>query len=111
MPTICLPPARRPSGSNPSRTTASGSPVPTEIRMATSMAITPEHSSLAESSASLLAKYGALGAARAALSTPPEELPGFWAEIGRLGWLGLHLPERYGGVGFGLPELILVVEQ
>jgi len=79
--------------------------------MATSMAITPEHASLAESARSLLAKYNAIGAARAALSTPVEELPAYWGEIGLLGWLGLHLPEKYGGVGFGLPELILVVEQ
>ncbi len=27
-----------------------------------------------------------------------------------LGWLGLHLPEAHGGSGFGLAELVLVVE-
>ena len=32
-------------------------------------------------------------------------------EIARLGWLGLHVPERYGGAGFGLPELTIIVEQ
>src|SRR6202034_4587297 len=34
-----------------------------------------------------------------------------WGELGKLGWLGLHLPEEYGGSGFGLPELVIVVEQ
>ena len=28
-----------------------------------------------------------------------------------LGWLGLHLPEERGGSGFGLPELVVVVEE
>ncbi|MFN8027835.1 MAG: acyl-CoA dehydrogenase family protein [Acidimicrobiia bacterium] len=28
-----------------------------------------------------------------------------------LGWLGLHLPEAHGGSGFGLEELVVVVEQ
>src|SRR6185437_8069839 len=27
------------------------------------------------------------------------------------GWLGLHLPEERGGSGFGLPELVVVVEE
>jgi alkylation response protein AidB-like acyl-CoA dehydrogenase len=75
------------------------------------MAITPEHDALAETAANLLSKYGSVGAARAALVTPPDGLPAFWAEIGRLGWLGLHLPEHYGGAGFGLPELTIIAEQ
>ena len=28
-----------------------------------------------------------------------------------MGWLGLHVPEEYGGQGFGLPELLVVVEE
>ena len=27
-----------------------------------------------------------------------------------LGWLGLHVPEAHGGSGFGLAELVIVVE-
>ncbi|WP_459980067.1 acyl-CoA dehydrogenase family protein, partial [Mycobacterium avium] len=27
------------------------------------------------------------------------------------GWLGLHIDERFGGQGYGLPELTIVLEQ
>ena len=40
-----------------------------------------------------------------------EALPPFWGDIAELGWLGLHLPEELGGSGFGLPELVVVVEE
>ena len=40
------------------------------------------------------------GAARPSGATSPS-----------LGWLGLHLPEERGGSGFGLPELVVVVEE
>ncbi|WP_196764100.1 acyl-CoA dehydrogenase family protein, partial [Mycobacterium avium] len=36
---------------------------------------------------------------------------GLWKEIVSTGWLGLHIDERYGGQGFGLPELTIVLEQ
>ena len=29
----------------------------------------------------------------------------------KLGWLGLHLPEEHGGSGYGLEELVVVVEE
>ena len=29
----------------------------------------------------------------------------------KLGWLGLHLPEEHGGSGFGLEELVVVIEE
>ncbi len=29
----------------------------------------------------------------------------------QLGWLGLHLPEEHGGSGYGLEELVVVVEE
>ena len=34
-----------------------------------------------------------------------------WAEIGALGWLGIAIPEEYGGVGLSLTEVVPVVEQ
>ncbi len=51
------------------------------------------------------------GAARALLEAETETLPPFWGDIADLGWLGLHLPEQHGGSGFGLPELVVVVEE
>ncbi len=34
-----------------------------------------------------------------------------WATLGEKGYLGVHLPEEYGGGGLGLSELALVVEE
>ena len=40
-----------------------------------------------------------------------EPLPPFWDDLAALGWLGLHLPESVGGSGYGLSELVVVVEE
>src|SRR5215472_2227392 len=76
-----------------------------------SIAITDEHRALAQTVSDFLSKQGALGAARALLTAEAEELPSFWPDLGALGWLGLHVPEEYGGSGFGLPELVIVAEE
>jgi alkylation response protein AidB-like acyl-CoA dehydrogenase len=34
-----------------------------------------------------------------------------WREMAELGWVGLCLPEAYGGVALGMPELSVVLEQ
>ena len=57
-----------------------------------------------------LERTGARGEARALLDAPEESLPAAWKEMADLGWLGLHLPEAHGGSGFGLAELVIVVE-
>jgi alkylation response protein AidB-like acyl-CoA dehydrogenase len=38
----------------------------------------------------------------------PDEL---WADMGRAGYLGVHLPEEYGGGGGGLTDLAIVIEE
>ena len=75
-----------------------------------SIAITEDHRSLAETASDFLAAKGSLGAARALLDGAPEGRPALWDELANLGWLGLHVPEELGGSGFGLPELVVVVE-
>ncbi|MGN6796222.1 MAG: acyl-CoA dehydrogenase [Streptosporangiaceae bacterium] len=76
-----------------------------------SIAITDEHRALAGTVSDFLDKNGARAAARALLTAKNEELPAFWGELGKVGWLGLHLPEEHGGSGFGLPELVVVAEE
>jgi 3-oxochol-4-en-24-oyl-CoA dehydrogenase len=76
-----------------------------------SLAITDDHRALADTAADFLAKHGSRAAARALLEAPTEGLPPFWDELRSLGWLGLHVPEEHGGSGYGLPELVVVVEQ
>jgi alkylation response protein AidB-like acyl-CoA dehydrogenase len=75
------------------------------------IAITDDHRELAKTAADLLIKRDSRGAARKLLEAPDEPLPDFWGDIAELGWLGLHLPEEYGGSGYGLEELAVVVEQ
>jgi alkylation response protein AidB-like acyl-CoA dehydrogenase len=57
-----------------------------------------------------LSAHDARSAGRALLESEEETLPPFWDDLTDLGWLGLHLPEEYEGSGFGLPELVVVVE-
>ena len=37
--------------------------------------------------------------------------PAVWHEIAELGWLGIGVPEEFGGIGLGLGELVPIVEQ
>ncbi len=75
-----------------------------------SIAVTEDHRALMQTASDFLVKYGARSAARDLLEADSEAVPDFWGELANLGWLGLHLPEEHGGSGFGLPELVVVVE-
>jgi len=48
---------------------------------------------------------------RALLDAESEAMPPFWDELAAQGWLAIHVPEEYGGQGFGLLELAVVVEE
>ena len=50
-------------------------------------------------------------ASRALLDDPEEKLGPFWNKLVELGWLGLHVPTEYGGSGYGLAELVVVLEE
>jgi alkylation response protein AidB-like acyl-CoA dehydrogenase len=59
-------------------------------------------------------EHKALRAAVAALGTRHarhHDHRELWAEAGRLGYLGVNLPEAYGGGGGGITELSLVLEE
>ncbi len=65
---------------------------------------TEERQALRKAVAELAAKYGHeyyLEKARARRATPSE----LWDEAGKLGYLGVNLPEEYGGGGAGIDEL------
>ncbi|HMD45831.1 MAG TPA: acyl-CoA dehydrogenase [Acidimicrobiales bacterium] len=74
------------------------------------IAISDTHRQLDEVVASFAESHKLRGAARALLDQSEERRPDWWSEAAGLGWLGLHLPEDVGGSGFGLPELVVVVE-
>ena len=75
------------------------------------IAISDTHRELGTVARSFLENNKARAAARALLDAPDETMPAFWAELAELGWLGLHVPEAYGGSGFGLSELAVVLEE
>ncbi|MCV7383893.1 acyl-CoA dehydrogenase [Mycolicibacter longobardus] len=75
------------------------------------IAVTDDHRELAEVARGFLTAQKARSAARALLDAEDESRPPFWGELAALGWLGLHIDEQYGGSGFGLPELVVVIEE
>jgi 3-oxochol-4-en-24-oyl-CoA dehydrogenase len=76
-----------------------------------SIAISEEHRALAQTVAGFLTNHDSRAAARSLLEARTDALPAFWAELGGLGLLGLHVPEEHGGSGFGLPETLVIAEQ
>ncbi|MBM3658316.1 MAG: acyl-CoA dehydrogenase [Actinobacteria bacterium] len=76
-----------------------------------SIAITEDHRALAETAADLLKRRDTRAAARALLEAADEPMPDVWKDVIELGWLGLHVPEALGGSGYGLEELVVVVEE
>lgn len=70
---------------------------------------TEEHQALRTAVAALGRKYGREYLARTAREGGhPDEL---WADAAKLGYLGVNLPEEYGGGGGGIAELSIVLEE
>ncbi|MFF3286786.1 acyl-CoA dehydrogenase family protein [Streptomyces sp. NPDC003023] len=63
-----------------------------------------EHRALREAVAAFARGRGGAG-------PDPRSSKELWAEAGRLGYLGVNLPEEYGGGGCGITELSLVMEE
>ncbi len=75
------------------------------------IAIIDAHRELESVARAFLDKTKARTQARALLDATEEALPSFWKEAAGLGWLGLHLAEDFGGAGYGLPELVVVLQE
>ncbi|MEU5714800.1 acyl-CoA dehydrogenase family protein [Streptomyces sp. NPDC020403] len=70
---------------------------------------TEEHKALRAAVAALGKRYGReYITALAREGAHPREL---WAEAGKLGYLGVNLPQEYGGGGAGMAELSIVLEE
>jgi alkylation response protein AidB-like acyl-CoA dehydrogenase len=74
------------------------------------LAITDEHRDLADAASGYLRRADALKAARATLDGETAHPAHLWRGQVALGWTGLAVDERYGGSGFGLAELWVVLE-
>src|SRR5271156_3451484 len=75
------------------------------------IALTDDHRELADVARAFLTSQKARWAARSLLDAPDEGRPAFWHDMVELGWLGLHVEEEHGGSGYGLPELVVVIEE
>jgi alkylation response protein AidB-like acyl-CoA dehydrogenase len=70
---------------------------------------TPEQELLSAAVAGLAGRYGhEYFQAKTREGAKPDEL---WSELGKGGFLGVHLPEAYGGGGMGISELAIVCEE
>jgi alkylation response protein AidB-like acyl-CoA dehydrogenase len=75
----------------------------------TTLVESEEHKALRGAVAALGRRYGRDYATRvAAEGAYPTEL---WVEAAKLGYLGVNLPQKYGGGGGGIAELSLVLEE
>ncbi|MFR9790613.1 acyl-CoA dehydrogenase family protein [Streptomyces sp. MB22_4] len=75
----------------------------------TTLVESEEHKALRAAVSALGNRYGRDYVARTlAEGKPPTEL---WSEAGKLGYLGVNLPEEYGGGGGGISELSIVLEE
>ena len=82
----------------------------TSIVSKSALAITEEHTDLADAAFGQLSRVNSRAAARATLdggSSHPAEV---WSAAADLGWTGLAIAEEHGGSGFGLSELAVVLE-
>ena len=75
------------------------------------MAPSADHSTmLRDSVADFVGRDGGAARARKLRGTPAEHDRAVWRQMAGLGWLGILVPERYGGLGLGLAEAALVAE-
>ena len=76
------------------------------------IAVTEEHRQLADSVAAWAATHAPAGAGRAIVegeaSTPDVDR---WARLADQGLLAMHVPDAFGGAGYGLVELAVAAEQ
>lgn len=83
--------------------------MPEELFLSPLVDTADHHRPLRESVGKLVSKYGRkYFQDMVAAGTPPTSL---WAELGVAGFLGVHIPEAYGGSGMGLAELNIVIEE
>lgn len=64
-----------------------------------------------DSAASLLQRAGGVKRARDLRFKEPGFGPQVWSEMAGLGWIGLRVPERAGGAGFGVAALCALSEE
>ncbi len=81
------------------------------LRMEADEARVAEHGMLRDSAAAFAAKETSIARVRSLRETQPGFDRGVWKKIANQGWLGILIPEGYGGIGLGLSEMRIVAEE
>ena len=73
--------------------------------------LSEEQAQLIDIAASFCRDKSPVDEVRALLEKDIGYNPDIWQEIAELGWLGIGIPDTYGGIGLGLGEIVPIVEQ
>ena len=74
-------------------------------------ALSPDQQLLRGTARAFLDEHVTAAVVRALWDDPRGERDDLWKELGRLGWLGLALPEAHGGSALGMVETAIVLEE
>ena len=73
--------------------------------------VSEEQIEIANLATSFCQDKSSTGTARELIEARASHSPAIWDEISELGWLGIAIPEEYGGIGLSLSEVVPVMEQ
>lgn len=73
--------------------------------------LTPEQQMLQDSARDFLADHCSSDFVRQMEQDRLGFTPELWGGMAELGWMGLLIPEEYGGIGWGLTELVVMAEE
>jgi len=71
----------------------------------------PDQQLVRNSARAFLDEHCTPAVVRSLMDDPRGESETMWKDIAQLGWLGLALPEPYGGTGLGMVETALILEE
>ncbi len=75
------------------------------------MGMTEPQADILNSARRFCAEQSPMSRVRALMETPLGFDVDIWAQTGALGWLGIAIPEEYGGLGLSMTEVVPVAEQ
>jgi alkylation response protein AidB-like acyl-CoA dehydrogenase len=71
---------------------------------------TEEQELLRKTARDFLADHAPMKRVREVMEGPESQAPEIWSEMAELGWMGLAVPETYGGADLSMIELAIVLE-
>lgn len=81
------------------------------MKKRSTIGLSEEQAQLLDIAASFCAEKSPVTKVRSLIEDELGYDPAVWNEIAELGWLGIAVPEEFGGIGLGLAEAVPVVEQ